>query len=143
MNHIMILRRWQHSEHLRHIDEGEWLPMYAPDGSVLVGIDGKRGVRGLKDDGSHIGADFIRMQPGAQFALHVHDGDHEIYFITGDGFVHIDGKDIPVTAGHLIHIPGEYPHGIWVGHDVTAPLIFVPAGHPHHPVHAPDRMRLV
>ncbi len=139
----LVERTWDESQHLRHIDDGEWLPMYAPDGSVLLGIEGKSGVRGMKDDGTHIGCDFIRMQPGARFELHVHEGDHEIYFIKGSGFVHIDGADIPVNAGHLIHIPGEYPHGVWVSEEAKEPFIFAPTGHPHHPVHSHTRMRLV
>lgn len=140
---VKIQRNWSHDEHVRHLDDGPWLPMHAPDGSVLVGIDGKSGVRGTKTDGTHIGADFIRMQPGAKFELHVHEGEHEIYFISGNGYVHINGVDIPVTAGNLIHIPGEYPHGVWVAEDAPEPFVFVPTGHPHHPVHSHTRMRLV
>ena len=106
-----------------------------------VGIEGMKGVSGTKKDGSRIGADFIRMQPGAKFEPHIHEGDHEIYFISGAGFVHINGEDVVVTAGHLIHIPGEYTHGVWVGPDATEPLIFTAIGHPHKHVHARDRMQ--
>jgi mannose-6-phosphate isomerase-like protein (cupin superfamily) len=139
----LVERTWDAGEHLRHIEEGEWLPMRGPDGAPLAGIDGKHGVRGVKGDGSYIGCDFVRMAPGARFALHVHAGDHEIYFISGGGFVHIDGADIGVTGGHVIHIPAEYPHGVWVPSDRTRPLIFAATGHPHHHVHAHDRMRHV
>lgn len=137
------LRYWDADEHLANAHLGEWRPMVGPDGKALPGIDGKAGVRGAKLDGTHIGADFIRMQPGARFALHVHEGEHEIYFVSGSGAVHIDGEDIRVTGGHLIHIPAEYPHGVWVPDNLHAPLIFVAIGHPHHHVHAPDRMRVV
>ena len=139
----LVPRAWDVREHLRHISAGEWLPMRGPDGKVLDGITGKAGVRGMKADGSHIGADYVRMQPGASFDLHVHEGEHEIYFIEGLGFVHIDGEDHPVTAGALIHIPAEYPHGVWVPDYATRPMIFAAMGHPHHHVHAADRMRAV
>lgn len=134
-------RSWDRERHLRHLDDGEWLPMLDPDERVLPGITGKHGVSGGKPDGTRIGADFIRMEPGAKFPLHVHVGDHEIFFISGAGFVHIDGEDIPVRAGHVIHIPGEYAHGVWVGEDALEPLVFVAAGHPHRRVTAADRMR--
>lgn len=140
---LTCYRPWNAAEHLRHIIDEDWLPMYAPDGTSLPGIEGKRGVRGQKTDGTHIGADFIRMHPGSRFALHVHEGEHVIYFIRGCGFVHINGEDIPVSGGHLIHIPGEYPHGVWVAKGAVVPLVFAPTGHPHHPVHSHDRMRLV
>lgn len=134
-------RTWNETEHLRHILDGEWVPMLDADGKVLPKIAGKHGVMGEKLDGSHIGADFVRMQPGARFPLHVHDGDHEIYFIEGEGFVHVDGKDILVHTGHVIHIPGEYAHGVWVPENARSPLIFVAMGHPHKHVDATDRMR--
>ena len=136
----LVERSWDIGEHLRHLEDGEWLPMQGPDGAVLPGIHGKRGVRGIKSDGSHIGLDFIRMQPGSRFALHVHEGDHELFCVEGSGFVHIDGEDIAVRVGHAIHIPAEYPHGVWTGEDM---LIFAATGHPHHHVHARDRMRTV
>lgn len=134
-------RSWDRERHLSHIDDGEWLPMLDADGKVLEGIVGKAGVAGTKKDGTEIGADFVKMSPGTQFPLHEHDGDHEIYFISGNGFVHIDGKDVPVRAGNAIHIPGEYPHGVWVDASAKEPLLFVPMGHPHKHVHAADRMK--
>lgn len=139
--YTLEVRSWQKEQHLRHISEGEWLPMKDADGNILEGIAGKPGVAGMKPDGSEIGADFIKMDPGAGFKLHVHDGDHEIYFILGEGFVHIDGDNIPVHGGHVIHIPGEYPHGVWVAPEAERPLIFFAVGHPHKHIQAEDRMR--
>lgn len=133
-------RSWDRERHLRHIRESNWLPMFDADGKVLSGILGMPGVSGEKSDGTIIGADFVRMNPGTKFPLHVHVGDHEIYFISGSGFVHIDGCDIAVEGGTLIHIPGEYPHGVWVDHVVSEPLIFTAMGHPHKHVDAADRM---
>jgi len=137
------LRPWREAEHLRHLSEGNWEPMYDDIGVPLLDIQGKRGVRAQKTDGSYVGCDFIRMYPGARFPLHTHEGDHELYFISGIGFVHVDGKDILVTAGHLIHIPAEYPHAVWVGEEAKGPLIFAAVGHPHHQVDAIDRMTVV
>ena len=134
-------RTWDRSRHLQHIDQGTWVPMRDADGAILPGILGMSAVEGVKRDGTTIGSDYVRMEPGSRFPLHEHEGDHVIYFISGEGFVRIDREDIPVRAGHCIHIPGEYPHGVWVDPSATEPFVFVAVGHPHKHVDAPDRMR--
>ena len=136
------MRTWEHKEHLRYLSEAKWEPMFDPNGNELDGIEGSKGVRGTKLDGTHIGADFVRMQPGAKFPLHTHEGEHELYVISGYGCVHIDGLDIIVTAGAVIHIPAEYAHNVWVPLDAEDPLVFVAVGHPHKAVHSHDRMQL-
>ncbi len=136
-------RAWDAEKHLRHLHGKKWEPMQDDGGNILEGIDGKRGVRGTKKDGTHIGCDFIRMRPGSRFPLHIHEGDHAIYIIKGNGFVHIDGRDIAVTAGHMIYIPAEYPHGVWVAEDAPRPLVFAATGHPHYHVDSRNRMKIV
>jgi quercetin dioxygenase-like cupin family protein len=139
--HIRLAREWDRDEHLRHLDEGDWLPMFDAEKRALHGIHGKRGVSAETNDGTRIGADYIRMQPGSSFPLHVHEGEHEIYFIRGSGFVRINGSDEAVREGHIVHIPAEYPHGVWVPTAAPEPLVFVAVGHPHKHVDAADRMR--
>jgi mannose-6-phosphate isomerase-like protein (cupin superfamily) len=134
-------RAWKLQQHLRHLSEENWVPMYDDHGNVLAGIEGMPGVRDQKPDGTFIGADFVRMQPGASFPLHTHQGDHEIYFISGFGFVTINEDAIAVRAGSLIHIPAEYPHAVWVPDRGIEPLIFCAMGHPHQHVDAHDRMQ--
>src|SRR5215831_10677283 len=136
-------RKWRHQEHLRHIRDGDWGPMYDDAGQELWGIEGKHGVRGYKSDGTAIGCDFIRMQPGASFPLHTHEGDHEIYFIYGAGVVHINGEDIFVHRGHMIHIPAEYPHAVSVPKDASTEMVFAAAGHPHHHVDSSKRLTVI
>ncbi len=138
-----LARTWEQERHLRHLSEGEWEPMYDDRGRMFAGIEGKHGVRDIKADGTAIGCDFIRMQPGSAFPLHWHEGDHELYVISGEGFVHIDGREVAVMMGHVIHIPAEYPHGVWVGPDATEPLVFAATGHPHHQVDSIDRMTTI
>jgi len=136
----MDLRPWVRAEHLGRLSDGLWLPMYDDGGNKLAGIEGKRGVRAQKADGSWIGGDFIRMQPYSAFPLHTHEGEHVIYFIYGEGFVHIDGEDIPVTVDQVIHIPAEYPHAVRCE---KRPLMFLAVGHPHQHVDSPRRSRSV
>jgi len=112
--------------------------MYDEQGNKLKDIEGKRGVRAQKADGSYIGCDFIRMQPGSAFPMHTHEGDHVLYIVYGEGFVHIDGRDIAVRADHVIHIPAECPHRVWCA---ERSLMFAATGHPHIHVDAHDRMK--
>ena len=134
-------RAWTLQAHLRHLSEEDWVPMVDDHGHVLEGITGLRGVRSRKADDTFIGADFVRMEPGSAFPMHVHEGDHEIYFIMGEGYVTINGENIRVNTGHVIHIPAELPHSVWVPDAADFPLIFVAMGHPHKHVDAQDRMK--
>jgi quercetin dioxygenase-like cupin family protein len=142
MDLIPLERTWIKFEHLRHLDdEGAWVPMYDNGGNILIGIEGKCGVRGRKPDGTYIGGDFIRMQPGTAFPLHTHEGEHEIFFISGFGWVSIADEEINVRAGHAIHIPAEYRHAVWVSEHSREPLVFFAVGHPHYHVDATNRMK--
>ncbi len=140
---VRLHREWNLEKHLRHIEGEGWVTMQDPDGMVFPKIKGKHGVRDRKNDGTYIGSDFICMYPGSKFPLHTHEGDHEIYFIEGNGFVHINGEDIAVRAGHTIHIPAEYPHGVWVEDNASGPLVFAAAGHPHIHVDSHKRMQTI
>jgi hypothetical protein len=131
------MRLWIKDGQLSHLTDGTWGPMYDDHGNRLAGIEGKCGVRAQKADGTWIGGDFVRMQPHAAFPLHTHEGEHVIYFIYGSGFVHINGKDVPVRTDQLIHIPAEYPHSVWCAEQ---PLMFLAVGHPHQQVHSLERM---
>ncbi len=93
--------------------------------------------------GYEIGVDFIEMQPGSAFALHVHPGDHILYVVKGTGCVHIDGVDHRIKDGDTIFIPAEYPHGVKTVEDSKAPFQFLAFGHPHKHLDATDRMFLV
>jgi len=126
--------------HLHHSGTGEWGPLYDDAGVELVGVQGKEGVRAHKGDGTRIGCDLIRMQPGSAFPMHTHEGDHIIYVVSGWGFVHIDGRDIEIAEGDVVHIPAEHPHGVWAAGNE---LLFAAIGHPHHKVHSTKRMTIV
>ncbi len=145
MDLSQLTREWDYSSHLAYLQDDHlaWQPMVDDHGKALEGIDGKHGVRGIKADGTAIGADFVRMRPGAAFPKHTHEGDHEIYFISGEGYVHIDDQAIFVRGGTLIHIPAELPHAVACASYAKESLIFMAVGHPHKHVDSLDRMRTV
>ena len=77
----------------------------------------------------------------ALFPLHSHPGDHILYFLAGDpGFVHIDGRDVPVCSGHTIFIPGSYAHGVKTNTLHKGKLRFLAFGVPHKHIQSTERM---
>lgn len=135
-------RKWVSEEHLRNVLTGEWVSMFDSNGKLFQGIRGRIGAGATTVDGTEIGVDLIEMQPGSEFPLHVHDGDHILYVLSGAGSVHIEGVDLLVCAGDTIFIAAELPHGV-KGPPASAlePLIFLAFGHPHKHVDAHDRMK--
>jgi quercetin dioxygenase-like cupin family protein len=134
-------RQFVEGEHLRNVLRGEWVAMRDEAGQVLAGIRGRVGAAAIAADGEEIGVDLVEMQPGTEFPLHVHPGDHVLYILEGPGFVHIDGEPRRVDVGDTVFIAAEHPHGV-----ITDPrymLRFLAFGHPHKHVAAADRMRLV
>jgi mannose-6-phosphate isomerase-like protein (cupin superfamily) len=119
---------------------GARIPLVDPDGHPLAGIVGCHGVRTEKPDGTHLGCDFIWLDPESGFPMHTHAGDHVLYVIRGAGFVHIDGRDIGAGMGDLIHIPAEYPHRVFTS---GSALLIAAFGHPHKAIDSKDRMDFV
>jgi mannose-6-phosphate isomerase-like protein (cupin superfamily) len=116
------------------------MPLIDPDGHALPGILGGHGVRAEKPDGSFLGCDFIWLHPESGFPMHTHPGDHILYVIRGAGFVHIDGRDILVGQGDVVHIPAEYPHRVFTS---GSALLMAAFGHPHKEIDSQERMALV
>ena len=136
------VRKWIRGEHLRNVLSGTWTPMYDSDGKLLKGIRGRIGAVGAGMYGLDVGVDLIEMQPGTEFPLHVHDGDHILFIESGTGAVHIDGKDRPVKKGDSIFIAAEYPHGVQgTAKGAKEPLVIIAFGHPHIHVASKRRMK--
>jgi glyoxylate utilization-related uncharacterized protein len=131
------------SDHLKNILEGQWTNLFDEEGNVLPGIRGRAGACSMTFFGFEIGVDFIEMQPGAEFALHTHQGEHILFVVKGNGCVHIDGVDQRVKEGDTIFIPAEYPHGVKTVSDYEAPFQFLAFGCPHMSLDSTDRMHLV
>ena len=136
-------RRFNPNDRWKDFNALEWLPMYDDSGNILEGIRGKVGAIGFKIDKTEIGVDLIEMQPGTAFPFHMHAGDHILYGIQGNGFVHIDKIDHPLGSNVTIFIPAEYPHGVHIPRNATEPCVLLAFGHPHKHVSATDRMQLV
>ena len=53
------------------------------------------------------------FEPGQYHALHAHAGQDKVYHVLeGEGVFLLDGRDLPMRAGHLLVAPEGVPHGI-------------------------------
>lgn len=142
--HKNIERAFDREKHLVDLHKGEFVEMYDELGKVLDGIRGKAGAAGLSDFDEELGLDYIEMQPGSSFPLHVHPGDHVLYFVgKAEGIVHIDREDYHVAPGTSVFVPADYPHGVKTYDKETSALSFIAIGHPHKHVTSKHRMMRV
>ncbi|AEJ19141.1 cupin domain-containing protein [Gracilinema caldarium] len=63
------------------------------------------------------------VAPGGHTPYHQHPWWHANYVLSGEGIVHIDGKDYPVRAGSVAYIEGGKSHNF--ANTGTAPLKFI------------------
>lgn len=52
----------------------------------------------------------IELEAEGHSPRHSHDWPHINYIIEGEGLVHMDGKDYPVTGGGYAYIPANVEH---------------------------------
>jgi mannose-6-phosphate isomerase-like protein (cupin superfamily) len=53
------------------------------------------------------------FEPGQAHELHAHQGMDKLYFVLeGDGVFLLEGRELPMRAGHLLAAPEGVPHGI-------------------------------
>jgi quercetin dioxygenase-like cupin family protein len=51
------------------------------------------------------------MEPGGMIPLHDHPWEHEIYILKGGGTAFYGNRKVDISAGDVIFIPGNEPHG--------------------------------
>jgi quercetin dioxygenase-like cupin family protein len=81
-----------------------------------------------KEDGApHFAMRLFDIQPGGQTPLHIHEGEHEVFIVSGTGAVWREGEEVPVKAGTAIFVPpGEKHCFLNKGPDVLRFLCIVP-----------------
>ncbi|MCS7140597.1 MAG: cupin domain-containing protein [Candidatus Nitrosocaldus sp.] len=52
----------------------------------------------------------LRLMPGEDDPQAPHVNDEVYYIIRGDGFIRIDGKDVPIQEGSVIFVPARARH---------------------------------
>jgi quercetin dioxygenase-like cupin family protein len=125
-----------------------WAPAVIDEESTSITIaHGERPVRMHGADASGeallssgaIGADIIRLPPGAGFPPHTHPGHHMLIVIGGRGTITYDGRVHPTSAGEVYIVEGAVSHAVGA---ITDHVILA-VGAPHRPVESRDRMTVV
>ena len=57
----------------------------------------------------------VRFSPGAEAPVHSHHHEQFSTIVSGSGVFLVDGKDLPVSEGDILHFPGGVEHGLTVG----------------------------
>jgi quercetin dioxygenase-like cupin family protein len=50
------------------------------------------------------------VQPGGHSPRHVHDWEHEVFILRGEGKVFLEDAFTPVQNGHTVFVPGGVEH---------------------------------
>lgn len=69
---------------------GDWCCTFLQKGSMDVGV--------------------LRLKPGEDDPQSPHLNDEVYYIIEGDGFIRVEGKDIPVREGSVVFVPAKARH---------------------------------
>ncbi len=101
------------------VEGDEYLPN---EGVFLAGMLGK-------SRGDAFGLYRGRIQPGSEIAKEIHpDTSETIYVLSGTALGIVEDREIPLTAGQVLHVDKNVHHGLRnVGSDV---LEFLVIGHP-------------
>ena len=68
----------------------------------------------------------VYLKRGAHVPMHVHDSDQTVYVLQGVLRYFVDGREITVRAGEVLHIKPEIPHQAEVIDDTFALVVFSP-----------------
>ena len=99
------------------------------------------------DLGSQDVTQFVGVIPPGYAGMHSHTYDEVIYVVEGEGLLHIDGRDTPISAGSCIHLPPLVEHCLENTGDAPMRVlgVFHPAGDPasratEYPPEPPNQM---
>ena len=85
------------------------------------------------------GADIIHFGAGRGVGSHIHEGDHILFVLAGEGYVTYCKERYELKPGVAYFVPGEIAHAI----DATTDLVLIAVGNKHVPVDSTKRMDLV
>lgn len=84
------------------------------------------------------GCDVIRFPAGGGVKPHVHEGDHILLALAGEGFVIVAHRSYRLTPGCAYLIEGSLPHAI----EAETDLVLMAIGNRHQPADSRERMAL-
>jgi len=88
---------------------------YLDEETVEVTEAGAKGINlrwviGEKDQAPNFFMRVVSFEPQAQSPSHSHPYEHEVYIISGEGLVEVDGKTVALRQGDVVYIPPDAKH---------------------------------
>jgi quercetin dioxygenase-like cupin family protein len=103
-----------------HAADAPALPIAGGKGTARLFLDGR---------GAPVAFDQLTAEAGVTIPPHRHEASDEIiYVLAGRGVTTVAGKDYPVAAGDVVHIPKGIEHSLKVTEPLTALQVYAPAG---------------
>jgi quercetin dioxygenase-like cupin family protein len=85
------------------------------------------------------GADVIRFAANKGVQRHIHEGDHILFVLSGEGIVEYDGEEFDLTPGIAYFVPGNISHAI----RANTALVLIAVGNQHQPAGSEKRLEIV
>lgn len=82
------------------------------------------------------GADIIRFSAGEGVQNHIHEGDHILFTISGEGYVIYEGAPHKLAPGVCYFVKGSAAHAI----KAVSTLVLIAVGNKHYPADSEKRM---
>lgn len=88
---------------------------YSEIASTLVNTENAEGVNirwliSEEDGAKNFAMRFFEVEAGGKTPLHTHDWEHEVFVISGEGYVWDHGDEVKIKSGVSIFIPSEEKH---------------------------------
>ncbi len=108
---------------IRNINDAPMQPVAMPgaEGTTMAVMVGR-------DDGApNFSLRNIHITGGGHSPRHAHDYEHEVFVISGEGTVLLEGKEQPIGAGDVVFVPADQEHQFKAGDKGLRFLCLVPA----------------
>jgi len=97
--------------HVLQLSELELEEVRAHGGAGLVSF--RRVLSANAFEGPWNFVDYAVLPPGASIGRHTHGDNEELYLVLeGQGTMHLEGREFPVRAGHVVVNPRGGTHGL-------------------------------
>lgn len=95
-----------------------------------VQMDGVKGASmavmvGRNDKAPHFAMRSFAVEPGGFTPKHQHDYEHEVYVVSGNGTILLDGELHPIKSGDTIYVPANELHQFTVADNAKEPFKFL------------------
>ncbi len=80
---------------------------------------------GRHNNAPHFSLRSFAVQPGGHTPKHQHDYEHEVYVVSGEGSIFLDGSTHRIKSGDTILVPANELHQFTVDQGASEPFRFL------------------